>query len=51
MVGMPLQLAAIIKGPVTLFMWLPVAVFELTLGPWLLIKGVGAQVRLVTKET
>lgn len=22
------------------FMWLPVAVFELTLGPWLLVKGV-----------
>ena len=41
-VGLPLQLAGFIKGPVTLFMWLPVAVFELTLGPWLLIKGVAA---------
>jgi hypothetical protein len=42
-VGLPLQLAGFLRGPVTLFMWLPVAVFELTLGPWLLIKGVAAQ--------
>jgi uncharacterized protein DUF4386 len=39
-VGLPLQLAGLLSGPVTQLMWLPVAVFELTLGPWLLIKGV-----------
>lgn len=39
-VGLPLQLAGFLSGPVTQLMWLPVAVFELTLGPWLLIKGV-----------
>jgi hypothetical protein len=39
-VGLPLQLAGFLSGPVTQFMWVPVAVFELTLGPWLLIKGV-----------
>jgi uncharacterized protein DUF4386 len=39
-VGLPLQLAGLLSGPVTQLMWVPVAVFELTLGPWLLIKGV-----------
>jgi hypothetical protein len=39
-VCLPLQLAGFLQGPVTLLMWLPVALFELTLGPWLLIKGV-----------
>jgi hypothetical protein len=39
-VGLPLQLAGFLSGLVTQLMWVPVAVFELTLGPWLLIKGV-----------
>ena len=39
-VCLPLQLADALRGPITLLMWIPVAVFELTLGPWLLIKGV-----------
>ncbi len=39
-VGLPLQLAEFLRGPITQLMWIPVAVFELTLGPWLLIKGV-----------
>ncbi len=39
-VGLPLQLAGFLSGPATQLMWVPVAVFELTLGPWLLIKGV-----------
>jgi Domain of unknown function (DUF4386) len=39
-VGLPLQLAGFLAGPVTQLMWVPVAVFELTLGPWLLIRGV-----------
>lgn len=39
-VGLPLQLAGFLSGPVTQLMWVPVAVFELTLGPWLLVKGV-----------
>ena len=33
-------LAAFVSGPLTKFMWLPVAAFELIAGPWLLIKGV-----------
>ena len=39
-VALPLQLAEFLRGPVTQLMWIPVALFELTLGPWLLIKGV-----------
>ncbi|HKC47031.1 MAG TPA: DUF4386 domain-containing protein [Gemmatimonadales bacterium] len=39
-VGLPLQLAGFVSGPLTQMMWVPVAVFELTLGPWLLVKGV-----------
>jgi len=39
-VALPLQLAEFLRGPITQLMWIPVALFELTLGPWLLIKGV-----------
>ena len=39
-VGLPLQLAGFFRGPVFGPMWLPVAVFELVLGPWLIVKGV-----------
>ena len=39
-VGLPLQLAGFIRGSVTNFMWIPVAVFEVVLALWLLIKGV-----------
>jgi hypothetical protein len=39
-VGLPLQIAAVIEGPVTLLMWIPMAVFEVTFALWLLIKGV-----------
>lgn len=40
-VGLPVQLSGFFaSGPVFDIMWLPMAVFELVLGPWLLIKGV-----------
>ena len=39
-VGLPLQLAGLLAGRAAALMWLPVAVFELTVAPWLLIKGV-----------
>jgi hypothetical protein len=39
-VGLPLQLAGFLAGPVTQLMWLPMAAFEIPLGLWLLIKGV-----------
>src|SRR6266542_1022533 len=38
----PLQLAGLLGGPVTTFMWYPVLLFELALAPWLIIKGVAA---------
>lgn len=41
-VGLPAQIAGFVEGPVTDLMWIPVAVFEIVLGFWLLIKGVGA---------
>lgn len=39
-VGLPLQLAGVLRSPVTMLMWLPMAAFEIPLGLWLLIKGV-----------
>ncbi len=41
-VGLPLQLAGFLSGPVTNFMWIPMALFEVALALWLLIKGVAA---------
>ena len=38
-VVLPLQLARILTGPITQLMWIPVAVFELVLAVWLIIKG------------
>jgi hypothetical protein len=39
-VGLPLQLAGLLRGPVTSYMWIPMAAFEVPLAFWLLIKGV-----------
>lgn len=39
-VGLPLQQAGVLGGLVTRLMYLPMLVFELVLGPWLMIKGV-----------
>ena len=41
-VGLPLQLAGFLEGPMTGYMWLPMLAFEIPLGLWLLIKGVAA---------
>jgi hypothetical protein len=40
LVGLPLQLADVLHGPVTQLMWVPMAAFEIPLGFWLLLKGV-----------
>jgi hypothetical protein len=42
-VGLPLQRAGFFGGQGFGLMWLPMAIFELALGLWLLIKGVAAQ--------
>jgi hypothetical protein len=37
---LPLQLAGFVAGPLTQWMWLPMALFEVPLAIWLLAKGV-----------
>ena len=44
-IGLPLQLAAVLRGPITQFMWLPMAAFEIPLGIWFIVKGVAVPVR------
>ncbi len=41
----PLQLAGLLGGPVTSFMWFPMILFEVALALWLFIKGVAAPQR------
>jgi hypothetical protein len=43
---LPLELAGLVGGPVTTFMWLPALVFELGLALWLLVKGVAPPARM-----
>ena len=42
-VCLPLQFAGFLRGPITSLMFLPMLAFEVPLGLWLLIKGVGDQ--------
>ena len=44
-VGLPLQLGGVLRGPVTQLIWLPMLAFEVPLGLWLLIKGAAAPAR------
>jgi len=39
-VGLPLQLAEVVTGPPTQLMWIPVAVFEVVVAVWFIVKGV-----------
>ena len=39
-VALTFRLAGFLRGPVTYYVWIPMAVFEVALGLWLLIKGV-----------
>jgi len=39
-VGLPLQIAGVLRGSITQLMYLPMLAFEVPLGFWLLIKGV-----------
>lgn len=39
-VGLPLEMARILTPPLNQVMWIPIALFEVILGFWLLIKGV-----------
>ena len=40
-----LQLPGFVSGPITALMWIPVALFEITLALWFLIKGVAPPMR------
>lgn len=39
-VGLPLQLAVFLRGPITSLVWLPMLAFEVPFALWLLTKGV-----------
>lgn len=41
LVALPLQLVGVLRGGAAMLMWLPMAAFEIPLGIWLLVKGVG----------
>ena len=41
-VCLPLQLAGLLSGPVAMFIWLPMLLFEVPLALWLIFKGVAA---------
>jgi len=43
--GLPVQLVGFFGGPTGWLMWLPMLMFEVVLGLWLLIKGVAAPAR------
>jgi hypothetical protein len=44
-IGLPLQTAGFLSGPITMMMWLPMLAFEVPLGLWLIIKGVATPAR------
>jgi hypothetical protein len=45
-VCLPLTAAGFLRGPITSFMWIPMAAFEIPLALWLLIKGVAMPARM-----
>jgi hypothetical protein len=44
-VGLPLRGAGFLSGPLTYWMWLPMAAFEVTVAIWFLVKGVASPAR------
>ena len=44
-VGLPLRLVDVLGSPITDLMWLPMLVFEVPLGFWLILKGAGMPAR------
>ena len=49
-VGLPLQLTGFLNRPATNFMWIPMAVFEVTFALWLLIKGVATAPKRISPK-
>ncbi len=44
-IGLPLQAAGFLSGPIAMIMWLPMLAFEVPLALWFLIKGVAKPAR------
>ena len=44
-IGLPLQGAGFLRGPITSLMWIPMVAFEVPLALWLLLKGVAPPAR------
>lgn len=44
-VMLPLQMGGALRGPLTMAMWLPMAMFEVILAGWLIVKGVALPAR------
>jgi len=40
LIGLPLELIGLLGAPINQLMWIPIALFEITLAIWLLVKGV-----------
>jgi hypothetical protein len=45
-VALPLQLTGVLRAPLTNYIWLPMAAFEIPLALWLLVKGAAASARM-----
>lgn len=48
-IALPLQIAGLLEAPLTLWVWLPMLVFEVTCALWLLIKGVAEPANLLVE--
>ena len=49
-VGLPLQLAGWLRGPIVQALWLPMLAFEVPLAVWLMVKGVRAPAAVGGRE-
>ncbi|MBI4885830.1 MAG: DUF4386 domain-containing protein [Acidobacteria bacterium] len=49
-VCLPLQLAGLLRGPVTQYIWMPMLLFEVPLGLWLIVKGVAPSTARVAQR-
>ena len=42
-VALPLQVAGFLRAPLTSYIWIPMALFEVVFGVWLIVKGVALE--------